>query len=603
MADQHVASLPRIPRWKDWQRDGAVAALVALAVVAVDALKGFPMLADWHGDNDNLMRMVEVLDLLSGQGWYDLHQYRMGLPGGFLMHWSRFVDAPIAAIVLAGKALTGSIDAGATAAAILWPAALFAAGLFFLMRLVRAFAEPAALFPAAVIGALALYAVAIFQPGALDHHNAQLVLTLATVAGLFAAPSRPLAAAGAGIAASLMLVVGMETVAYVALAGTVTAAGFLVNGLGERRAAAAFGLGFAGVSLLAFLATVPAALWGAPACDAFTIPQMSVAVIAGSGLAAIALLPATNSTFGRRLAALALLGLVLGAFVVAVFPQCLADPYAGVDPRLRTYWLDAVAEAQSFPSLLRSAPFLVATYYVTPLIGLAALVARMRARGFDRRLAVVGAFLAMAVLVSLWQVRGSFFSIPLAVVPLALWVGRWRERAERGSPAIVVGMVGAWLVSFNIAWSAAAGAAAGMRADGAAVPASAPDMACYAAGDYARLAGLPRGTVLTVSNLGSAVLRYTPHRVLAGPYHRNVAGDIATLDALMGDERRAEDIVRRQGVTIVALCPGNDETAALAADAPGGLIAALVAGRVPGWLRPVPSRPGEPLRLFRVVPE
>ena len=49
------------------------------------------------GDNDSLLRLVEIRDLLGGQGWFDLHQYRMGPPGGFVMHWSRLVDAPIAA--------------------------------------------------------------------------------------------------------------------------------------------------------------------------------------------------------------------------------------------------------------------------------------------------------------------------------------------------------------------------------------------------------------------------------------------------------------------------------------------------------------------------
>ena len=44
---------------------------------------GFPTLADSGGDNDSLMRLVEVRDLVAGQGWFDLHQYRMGGDGGF----------------------------------------------------------------------------------------------------------------------------------------------------------------------------------------------------------------------------------------------------------------------------------------------------------------------------------------------------------------------------------------------------------------------------------------------------------------------------------------------------------------------------------------
>ena len=61
------------------------------------------------GDNDSLLRLVQIRDLIGGQGWFDLHQYRMGPDGGFVMHWSRLVDAPIAAIMLAVAAVTGSM--------------------------------------------------------------------------------------------------------------------------------------------------------------------------------------------------------------------------------------------------------------------------------------------------------------------------------------------------------------------------------------------------------------------------------------------------------------------------------------------------------------
>ena len=46
-------------------------------------------------DPDDQLRLQQVRDLLGGQSWFDLHQYRIdAVGGGVLMHWSRLVDVP-----------------------------------------------------------------------------------------------------------------------------------------------------------------------------------------------------------------------------------------------------------------------------------------------------------------------------------------------------------------------------------------------------------------------------------------------------------------------------------------------------------------------------
>ena len=603
MTDRIVAAQPSVRRSSIWQRDLGLALLVAAAVVLVHAAKGFPLIYGENADNDSLMRMVEILDYLSGQGWYDLHQYRMGPDGGFLMHWSRFVDAPIAALLLLARALTGSMASAEIAVEIVYPALLMAAALFLLLRLVRRLGADEALLPATFIGALALYQLPLFQTGALDHHNVQLVLVLLTIFFLLEAPRRRAAGFGAGITAALSLVVGMETAPYVALAGATAAISFLLRGQSDRQGTAAFAGGFAGVSLLSFVATVPASLWGAPRCDAFTLPQMSVAALVGAGLLLAAAVPAYRATFRSRLLSLAVLAAAVAALLVFAFPQCLAAPYANLDPKLKTYWLDSVTEAQSFWQVLMAEPAMVATYYCTPFLAALTLVLRARKVRPGRDELVFGAFLFAAILVSLWQVRGVFFSIPLSVVPLAVWVGEWRARiARKPVKGGAVKLVAVWLLSFNVVWSSVAEAAISRLAPQKAVSGSGVSAdACLAPNDYGLLAAMPKATVLAVSNLGAPILRYTPHRVLAGPYHRNVEGDLAALNAFIGTDEEALAIVRRYGVTLVASCPGNDETRSLEREAPDGLAARLARNDVPAWLAPVPAAADQPLKLFKVV--
>src|SRR5690606_35026293 len=150
----------------------------------------------------------------------DLTQYRMGLDGGFTMHWSRLVDLPIALLAAAF---------GETAALIVWPTLLFALSLTLIIRAARMLGGEATLLPATVLGALALYFVNVFRPGALDHHNVQLTLGLATLFLLLRGRQSAAAAVLAGACAALMLAVGMEAAPYAAAACAVAALSFLAG--------------------------------------------------------------------------------------------------------------------------------------------------------------------------------------------------------------------------------------------------------------------------------------------------------------------------------------------------------------------------------------
>ena len=194
-------------RLTGWRMDVCAVLCAMLAVVAFQAIQGFPTLADSNGDNDSLLRLVEVRDLLAGQGWFDLHQYRMGTEGGFVMHWSRLVDAPIAAMIVALTGLTGSVGLAEAITRIAWPLLLFGLTLFFVVRSARILGDESVVLPAVVVGAPTLYFIGIYQPGALDHHNVQLMLTMASLFLLLDAPTNRWAALFSGVCAGLMLAV------------------------------------------------------------------------------------------------------------------------------------------------------------------------------------------------------------------------------------------------------------------------------------------------------------------------------------------------------------------------------------------------------------
>ncbi len=580
------------PNASHWRLDIGAAALAAAVMLAATLSAGTEFLNGSNGDNDSLLRMVQVRDLIAGQGWFDLTQYRMGLEGGFTMHWSRLVDAPIAAIVLAGTWISGDQAIGEAAALILWPGLLFMAAVFLILRCARLAYGEAALLPALVTGGTALYSVDVFVPGAIDHHNLQLVLTFAMVWGILARSFG--SGVVAGVAAALSLAVGAETTPYVALGGIAVSVLLLLRGREEAALAGGFGTGFAAAALVAFVATVPAHAWLVPACDSYSIAQSALAIVAGLGLAAVARFGGAG--FAARTGGLALLGATAGALLLGAFPQCLSDPFADLDPLLRSHWLDHIAEAQSIFSLATTEPVKIVYWYATPLLalGLAAFHA-LRGDG-TRGEAIAAALVAGALAVGAWQVRGSVFSVPLAAIVLSGWIAR--ARAAGSGPAFgqTVHLALAWILSNSLVWGLVAAQAKPSPQPAANAAAAAK---CYEAADYSRLARISPATVAAISNLGSSILKYTDHRALAGPYHRNTRGNLANLKIMLSSPREAQKLASSSGVDLVAVCPGNRETALLADAAPDGLLARLAAGQDVPWLEPLPGADA-PLRIYRV---
>ena len=99
--------------------------------IALAGLTG--QLGQIGSDNDDVMRLVQIRDLMAGQGWFDHVQPRLGPEGGTLMHWSRLVDAPIVGLTYVFDLFLPPETALAVAYSI-WPpmtASLVVIGVFW----------------------------------------------------------------------------------------------------------------------------------------------------------------------------------------------------------------------------------------------------------------------------------------------------------------------------------------------------------------------------------------------------------------------------------------------------------------------------------------
>lgn len=615
-AAQNAGAAKGLATWRRPDTGGTLSSAKFLTFVLVFTLGAvLVQLGYWLGggtdyvgiDPDDTMRLIEVRDYLAGQGWFDLNQYRLGPDGGTLMHWSRLVDWPIAALIrLYGLFL----DAGRAeaAASITWP-------LLLVLPLMASSAlagyrlggRTGMLFTL-VFTVLYLAAIVRFRPGALDHHNVQLILVAFIAAMLIDPLARATNFAAAAVAGAVALATGAETTPLVAVAAISVALLWAIHGARYRSGAIAFGLVFAAVTGAIFLATTPQALWGSVACDTLSLGYLALAAAGGVLLAASAL-ALTDRRPAIRFATLSVIGALVLAIALALAPQCLRSPLDGLDPLLVTYWISNVREAQSMAAELVQRPQNIGAYYAAGLI--AATVCAMRIMRREQAIAhgVMLGLIAVSWVVSAVQIRGMLFSNFLALIPLSALVADLRAhyRARPKDPRAILAFVVAAALSVPSVWGiigmgafAAADALAGERADRSKLS-DEEGPACLTPDRIATLAKAPPGRILASLNEGPALLRFTPHSVLAANYHRNQTGMLAALRAGMARPQDALELLEADKIRYVVICTTNAMVNDIARDYPGGLYAALIAGEVPGYLEEMPGTGGSRLRVYEMI--
>ena len=573
---------------------------LCIAATAFVTLIGLGSASDTGVPNaDDLVRLVQVRDLLAGQGWFDLTQYRLGLDAGTQMHWSRLVDAPIAAIVAVVGWATGNAGAGEAAARIVWPAITAFIAMAALMTGCARTANHAARVPVAVVGAVALWTVGVFAPGSLDHHNIQVALSLWLLA-LLVPGSRPVRAhALAGLVGVTMLAIGIEVLPYVAVAGVVVTGGYVAGTVAPAQIRA-FGGSVAIATAGIFVLTVAPGNWNSGTCDAFSAFHLLAGVAGGLGLVAVS---AAAPTAYARGAGVLLLGIGLLTAIQSLFPHCLENPLASLDPRLRAFWLEGVVETRSLADLWTSDPWAIFGLYGLAVTGLLVCVRSIATHHGDARAraAVFLAFLAIGLAVTAWQQRGFTFSTAFAILPLGIWIAGLRSQ-----PAGALRLAGAWIVSINLVWWIAGAQLAGAFSGAPTVQQQAASVSardyCYTADVYRQLAAEPVGVVLGATDLGAGMLMHSPHRAVAGPYHRNTAGNLLLIEAMTAAPAAAHAMLVAHGVTHVADCLNSADGSDFIEAAPAGLQAQLRSGKPPRWLVPVPGTVDGPMPVYRVRP-
>lgn len=535
----------------------AMAALLLRATLQADTLPLF-------GDADDAMHIVTATSLADGQAWFDTASHRENTPFGAGMHFSRLVDAPLAALILLFRPLLGA-NAG-DLVVLVWPVLLIPLLLWLSLKLCRLLMPEADALPAVALPLLTLALVGEFVPGRVDHHNLQMLAVGGLVAGTILARRDWRGGILAGLCAAVSLAIGAETLHLVAVGFAIFGLYWVSDPLRFRRTVTAFAVSIAAGTVVLAFATLPLSSVFAKACDALSLSYLVAVLMASAAvLLATLLSPATRVI---RLLLVGGLGAAAGVATLLVSPECLRGPYAALDPALVTAFLATVNDTGTILSSLRTMPVETWIIVIVPFLQLLlGLVIARRATGEARmNWLVLLAFLAAALAVGFLQLRGAKLGALLGI-PVGVWLIDLARRNARGWLGAVK-LAGAWFAFaslLHLGLLMALSAALPMTATARPITAewlprdTPPEVRarCSQRETFAELAALPPGRVMAQIWVASNVLYFTPHEVVGTGFHRNAEGLADNVRFFNGTADEAREIASRRGLDYVVWCRGQ----------------------------------------------
>ncbi len=562
--------------------------ILAITLIVFRAARdGAQLLESYAGlGNDDIMRLLTVRDWIAGQGWYDVMQYRLLPPDGVELHWSRYIDVGIAAIIVPLSYFV-PMETAEMLAATIWPTLILILTILVVgFGTRRIFGPHAACFATMCVAFWPLTASLHNSPGDLDHHNVQLLMmTLLAFAVIW--PSRPVGAGVVGgVAAAFSLAVGLESLPFIVGAGiTLFIRAVFVPSQVSQKLLTVFCLTLAVASVVFWLGQTAPERWANTVCDQLGLPTLSLVALASIAclvpFAAARWLP----TPPLKLATTVVLTAVGLGLAWPFLSVCLDGPYGELPVNLQELISNGITEA--LPGLVYARSNVVAALvftlpvFVTLFGGIFLWLLsgrkqtprayRDQALGLLLILCVLGAamiFVQMRTVIMM----GSVAPIIGGVLVAHFLQGYLENRdLTKGLAAIAIAAV---ITSPILVIGPFASI---LEPDDGTSGQSASN--CRSFESMRALNQVPPAVVLTHLNFGPTLIWASHHSGLSAPYHRSAEALSNGVKPFGLEESEMADFLRESDATHLLLCRGYNYA--------GDFADQLADGGSADWLRRV----------------
>lgn len=561
-----------------------------------------PLYDGLFADSDDVMHLVRAMDLLGGQNWFDPVLYRLAPPQGTALHFSRFLDVPLAVLMALVHWLSGSWSLAGRATAIIWPMLLLPFYFRSVRTLASSFIPPEWTGLTAVFALLATSVLFQFSPGRVDHHAPGLLLFAFTFMSVLRWMDRPQdikLSVGIGLGLALMVALALESLPWVFLLFGWCGLWLIIKGRSHVPSALVMAGSLVSGTALGLLATTEPTSLLRMSLDSYSGFYLVVSGIAFFWMAAVAAATMLWPMFIRLLIA-GVVGAALALFLLWFSPAFALGPLGGVSPRIYELIFAHISEGISLVQYIATDPRnLVTGLY--PLLG--AIVCYYFLTKADKQSLPRWGLLFLLLLVAnglmlFYQLRFVVMASFLGIVPMTA-MGReiWLKinascAIHRKRLAKVVALFALGPLFSVVAPAVVEGKP--LLAGTIFFPTQQPRMDHCLNMVVGQLLsdpawfGAKQRTIMNTISEGSALLLMTPHAVMSAPYHRNVVGIESSLDFFSATEDlKAKEILQRSGSDLVVLCASVPSIYRSKEQGKLSLAQRLVMGQGPTWLEPV----------------
>lgn len=585
--------------------------LGALAVVLLPYL--FFALRQWHHiplhegepvgptDPDPWLRLTLAREWLTSGDWYNHLVPRTNTPiGGITSPWTRPVDMVIAALATM-QPDTVELNLRLMRAALIAPAIWMVALLMGIYRIVRLYSPlPSAYLMASLMVAAMPVTWNYFGVGNADHHAPLAALFVWVMGSVLRPTIRPAQAILAGVLVALMLWISFEAIILIAIIYLWFGLAWLRGDYSNTRALAIMASAAAITSTAALMVEYPRAQWLHAQYDTLSIVYVSLIALS----ACLSWLMVKTMGHPKRYLIITSAGVMAALAVVIMFPALIHGPYGGLSPYITSHFMPRISEAKPFYKI-ELLPLLATAYLpIATMFLLAAAWLKPRYAFYPKQSAsILTYFIGTTLLLYLSQQRWSYYLLPLTSAALAPFIaclfapedarvaGQWPARALATLTPSQQALRRMPIIALVLALPMIC-----LLLDQALTPKNDADAqlmgqrnACYSSarqlirsGELTRALGSTPMNILAPTDLGTEILFFTPHRIVASNYHREGDGIQYVWESETLETAPAlRSYLEKRKIDVLLVCPNLTNS-------PESILVQYLSGAaLANWLQPI----------------